>query len=710
MTKLLARRLPAALVSGILALELANFLFGPFGMAKGKTPTDFLFLLLLVFHGVWVYRLLCGERELYLRSLFRTPEVLLVATLVLFLLSYIFAANANMSYVQRFAAMKGNIRLAPDSAIERLNSASRFVPLLAVQAGTIVWFRVRRPLAAARYVGSARFAAQWGLPLALLSAVLYTLALPSFVSLPGIGPLAFVALTPLFLCLHRSSYRWGVFYGVSFGVVESMLTSFWLGTFSLVSLQFVTVVSLVEYLLFMLLLMWLLRRMRPLAYLILPVAWVAFDYLRSAGFLGYPWGMLGVSQYRFTALIQVAALTGVWGVTFVAVLSNGILAHLLSRASASKAGAIAPVAAFAALFAALALGGAASIRARDARPPAGEVRVALVQQDTDPRKNDYGDTFAILKRLTNGVLPSDPDLIVWSETAFVPNIRKWSKLDPARYPYARLVREFLAYQKRVGKWLLTGNDDYSESIDRSGNVVRRDYNASVLFAPDGRRVETYHKIHLVPFTEYFPYKKQLPFIYNLLINFDVYLWEPGTVHTVFRTPKVTFSTPICFEDAFPNDVRQFVLQGAEIIVNISNDYWSLTDAEGMQHYVNALFRAVENRRPLLRAAASGVTGYVDTSGRLVRSLPMYEQAAMVVDVPLAPERETVYTRFGDWFPRLCMLVFLMLLFVSYSPAMRATVARSGSSRRSRAFPRAFVTRGGAPRTGRSRRSDRGFPP
>ena len=106
---------------------------------------------------------------------------------------------------------------------------------------------------------------------------------------------------------------------------------------------------------------------------------------------------------------------------------------------------------------------------------------------------------------------------------------------------------------------------------------------------------------------------------------------------MFRHPLFTFSTPICFEDSFPNDVRLFVLVGAQVILNISNDYWSLTDTEAMQHAANAVFRVVENGRPLARAAASGLTCLVDSLGRITARAPLYEPAVLVVDVPLPPD-------------------------------------------------------------------------
>jgi apolipoprotein N-acyltransferase len=244
----------------------------------------------------------------------------------------------------------------------------------------------------------------------------------------------------------------------------------------------------------------------------------------------------------------------------------------------------------------------------------------------------------------------------------VPNIRRWSHEDPSVYPLAGLVRDFLAYQKTIGKWLLTGNDDYS-LVMQNGTEERRDYNGSVLFSPQGTRVETYHKIHLVPFTEYFPFKNQLPGIYRLLLSFDAYLWEPGDRRVVFRHPLFAFSTPICFEDVFPDDVRRFVQEGAEVILNLSNDYWSLTEAEGMQHAANAVFRAVENGRPIARAAASGLTCMVDPYGRITARSPFYTESFLIVDVPLSSSRRTLYTQWGDWFPvTLAVLIFLLAVW------------------------------------------------
>ena len=187
-------------------------------------------------------------------------------------------------------------------------------------------------------------------------------------------------------------------------------------------------------------------------------------------------------------------------------------------------------------------------------------------------------------------------------------------------------------------------------------------------------METYHKIRLVPFTEYFPWKSELPGLYALLMRFDVNLWEPGSRRVVFRIPGADFSTPICFEDAFPGEVRAFVRAGAGIIVNLSNDFWSLTEVEAMQHAANAVFRAVENGRPLVRATASGLTCVVDPVGRITARAPLYEEAVIVADVAAVDGRTTLYTRWGDWFPPA--LAVLLLLVLAAGLTGRAAAART----------------------------------
>ena len=638
------------------------------------TTGQYLYACLLLLHVLAAGALVLKRERGSSFLLLRVPEILFAFGLILFLFSYIYATNANMDYVQRFMASHGNLRLAPNSTQERLAACLRYLPLLAADAAALWYFRSRRRRAAAAGIRILPPVQAWALPLTVASGILYALSSPSFVQTQGIPVLAWVCLVPLLVVLQSVSLPAGIFYGTLAGVIQMIISNFWLGTFNLLTLQFVTVVTLLEYVPFMAIAVGVLRKSRGAGFLVFPAAWTAFDWLRSQGFLGYPWGMLGASQYTIMPLIQIASLAGVWAVTFVVTFANSVTAWYVSgRMKALRRGK-APFIALVALLAAAFGWGTLRILNHPAAsgPDNRTVRITFVQQDADPRKDDYRETFETLKRLTAEALPSKPDLVAWSETAFVPNIRRWSKEDPAKYELAALVRDFLAYQRGIRTWLVTGNDDY-EFVTRDGGQERLDYNGAVLFSPAGERLETYHKIHLVPFTEYFPFKTQLPGLYQFLLSFDAYLWEPGDRRVVFHHPLFTFSTPICFEDSFPNDVRLFVVAGAQVILNLSNDYWSQTDTEAMQHAANAVFRAVENGRPLARASASGLTCVVDTLGRITARSPLYEQSFLVADISLPPQGFTLYTRLGDWFP-IAMAVVLIGLAIG---------AMAGSSRHRR---------------------------
>ncbi len=668
------------------ALVETYFSFGgPYPLVNLGFPDAPYFSLIALHYYFGIVLLLPGDlfRRRKMRRLLDYPEFLLIYTLLLFLFSYIFALAANMDYVQHFIESGGNLRLALDTRTERGISLLRFSPFIVCNAGVYIFFRVRRRRLFRLRFGRRAWIQSWALLWICAAVFLSTAAQPSFLLLEGIPVLAWFALLPLFLVFSASSWGRGVYYGIVYGVFTALIHNYWLGTFSLISLQVTVLIFLILYGLFMPVLLGLYKKTSVASFLVLPLGFVVFDYLRSSGFLGYPWGMIGQSQYSVLPLIQTASLTGIWGVSFIVLLFNAGVSETIFRLSGDHGRvkrrlytfmpvSLSAYAAAAAFFlGALVLFGAS----RNPAPADRTVKVSLVQQNSDPRKHSYRETLDALKRQTGRVLPDGPDLIAWSETAFVPNISRWSREDPEQYNLARLVREFLAYQKSLGTWLLTGNDDYEWTVEKDGEEVRFDYNAAVLFSDTGERVETYRKIRLVPFTEYFPYREQFPWFYQLLLDFDVNFWEPGTRRVVFRHPQFTFSTPICFEDVFPGEVRAFVREGAEVILNISNDYWSLTEVEAMQHFSGSLFRAVENRRPLLRATASGMTAHVDEYGRVKKRLPFFEEAAMTTELTIRERPLTVYSRFGDYFPLLCAVLLLLLFLFSLIRDRRAAGKR-----------------------------------
>ena len=239
--------------------------------------------------------------------LIRIPEALFALAGIFFLFTWIYASNANMDYVQRFMSSHGNHLLAPDSTTERRQAYLHFLPLLVLDAAWYVGVRLK-------VLVREGWQSRWALALSIGSGILYALAFPSFARTEGLPFLAWFCLVPLLLTLPEVPLGRGVFYGTLAGVVQTMISNYWLGTFNLLTLQFVTVVTALEYVPFMLITLLILRRSGRLGFLVFPAAWTVFDWLRSMGFLGYPWGMLGASQYTVIPVIQVASLTGVWGV------------------------------------------------------------------------------------------------------------------------------------------------------------------------------------------------------------------------------------------------------------------------------------------------------------------------------------------------------------------------------------------------------------
>lgn len=600
---------------------------------------------------------------------FRLPEILLIYTLLLFIFSYIYALNANMDYVQKFIATSGKLHMAQSTAQERINAGFRYFPLLGLSGFCFFWIRLKHREYGLPDKISSDFRVLWALPLTILSALFTSLSLPSFLDINGWPVLGFFCLIPLFLVMEKNSYPACVFYGIIFGMFNTVFTSYWLGTYDLVSLQIVMLIFFISYAFFMFPAVWVYKRAGILRFLVFPAAWVAFDYLQSLSFAGYPWGMAGISQYSFIPLIQVSALTGIWGVTFIVVLANAVLAHGINSLLDKKQKKILfPLSLFSGIFIAVLAGGwiYLGVQGNNRTGNRDTIRVAQIQDSLDPRKHKTYEVLEELMKLTDAALTEKPDIVIWPEGSF--------DMDYLAFPDSFYSKELYKYQQTTGTWLLTGSMEYKDKqLARTTNDIQNmnAYNASMLLTPGAEVTQSYYKIHLVPFTEYFPYEKELPWMYKMLKDFDINWWEKGETRVIFEHPQFRFFTPICYEDVFPGEIAEFVKAGADVIMNLSNDFWSLSPVEGKQHAMISLFRAVENARPLLRTTTSGLTCYIDRNGRIKKTLPYYETGYYVVDVPLPDKGFTFYTLAGDWFPWFLLAGIGVLFVLSFLPGKRS---------------------------------------
>ena len=675
--------------------EILNFRDELSAQVAGIGLTDYLVLILLALQFIAGLLALFGIEPGVL------VEVSWAQALILFVFAFIWARSANMDYVQRYIASSGQLQLAESTAVEQLYAILRYGPVLILNAAYYILRRIVRGQPSGKS-GEGRWIdrtiGRWALAWVVLSAGLFGFSFPSFLRLDGIGWLAWISLVPLLLVLITARPTMAVFYGVVFGALQAMIINYWLGTYNYVTLHLTTIAFVVEFIPFMIVLVLLIKRSGKWGFLIVPAGWVAFDYIRSIGILGYPWGILGTTQFRFLPLIQIASLGGVWAVDFVVLLGNAAVAWALASTAydwkyvgegtpglrrqepgektlAAKlreriTGAIQnpqslfPIGVFAlvlCLCIGVGTGILLSVRHRlYGRPDVDTATIVLVQPNTDPRKREYKENFEKLMELTDQALlrlPTVPDLVAWPEGGFKLDIRWWSTPEREKSFWGRLVRQLFDYQKELGTWLMTGTQDHEMVLDPEGERVRLNFNSSVLLDDKGQINGFYHKINLVPFSEHFPLdKEKYAGLYETFEKYEISNWGVGTERYVFQHEKMRIATPICFEDVFSDHVRRFVVQDVDVILNMSNDYWSLSPVEGRQHGILSLFRSVENQRPVLRSTSSGYTAYIDATGQIQPgALEHYSEGTLVARVPLPEKRVTLYTRWGDWFPIACLI-------------------------------------------------------
>ena len=410
------------------------------------------------------------------------------------------------------------------------------------------------------------------------------------------------------------------------------------------------------------------RRGMPAALFAAPFLWVSLEYIRSnLSFLALPWGLLAHSQYQNPLIIQIASLTGAYGLSFLIVAVNSAIAAmayaLLGRSKKDKWDGLAGtkfVVVSAAVFLVFSLlYGYQKI----SKPIEGkEFKVSLVQGNIDQNKKwdrKYArfimETYA---NLTQEVSRDEPAMIVWPETATPRAIN----MDP------KLSREVRAIANSAGTYLLLGSSQ-PQKFKRPGSKGVKYLNSAFLIPPeDGKtKNQRYDKIRLFPFGEYLPYKETIPWA---SINVpEVGGYVTGKEFTVFEHPDFRFGATICWENMFPDLVRQFVKAGAQFMINITNEAWFGKTAAPDQFVSMSVFRAVENRLFMIRCTNTGISCFIDPCGRIVNRLKdkhgeeiFIRGVLTALVIPI--ESGTLYTRYGDWLAWLSLGCSVGFLFIA----------------------------------------------
>jgi apolipoprotein N-acyltransferase len=479
---------------------------------------------------------------------------------------------------------------------------------------------------------------------ALLVGSAWTLALAFPVTDWGIA--AWVALMPLLVIVlgttPRIAFAWGWLYGTVFFLILLRWLTWTFRVFSAIPwpLTWGPTLLLAAYCglyvgLVTALVVWLSRRRSPAwGLLTAPFLWVGGEWVRGHLFGGFPWGTLGYSQYLRLPVIQVAELGGVHAVSLTLVAVNAAVTGVFVLGWRQAVGGV--VIAGTLLGAVLGFG---TWRLRQA-PPAPEMRMAIMQPSIEqPLKwepRHARDTLNIYLALTRLAGEGSPDIIVWPETSSPTVLRR----DPG------LQETLTTLSADLRAPLLIG------SIDILDGEPRRLSNAVFLVGSQGI-VGRYDKIHLVPFGEFVPLSGVIGFVRSWA-EFIADL-EPGSRAVVFPGPPAPFGVVICYEGIFPDLFRQFVNNGARVMVNMTNDGWFGRTSGPYQHLAMYPFRAVEHRISVVRAANTGISAFIAPTGQIIRHLSLFERGVLSDRVPLR-QGETLFTRIGDWVAWLSLVV------------------------------------------------------
>ena len=478
--------------------------------------------------------------------------------------------------------------------------------------------------------------------LALLSGVLVGLSYPPL----HLGFFAWFGLIPLIHILLNIKPRQAIQLAFLASITANFISLYWIGLNS--GAGFIPVfASLVGAILY-LGIFWsglgyfvsFLEKRNSKGLLVLPFAWVAMELLRSLGALGFPWINLGLTQTEYLPLIQIADITGSYGISFWIVLINiGFYLAIVSKHKRKYL--IITSLVFISVFSF----GYIRIATID-EANTKSISIAITQPNINPDEKWEPDSreenFVLMHGLLDSALKLKPDLVLWPESAVPAYLRLSSH---RRRPITNKLEKYNIP-------LLSGTVD--RIIDNNGEKIY--YNSTILINPDDR-LKMYHKIHLVPFAEYIPLSEKFPSLKKL--NFGQGNFTSGKDYTVFDLDSVKFSNLICYESSRPSGVRGFVKNGAQFITIQANDGWLGTSAGPYQHFELAKLRAIENRIPIVRCANTGISGVINPTGIVQQKIPLGKKAIITADI-IPIQNLTFYTKYGELFAVLCVIVSLVI--------------------------------------------------
>jgi len=488
---------------------------------------------------------------------------------------------------------------------------------------------------------------------ALMSGILLFLSFPKF----GLGFIAWIAFVPLFIALRNVvSIRRALLLGWIAGLTACVGILYWI-TYVVVNyghlplyLGVTIMLMLAGYLslyigLFAAGIVYL-RKKVPL-YLVAPVLWVCLEYAKSKLFTGFPWENLGYSQYHNIFFIQIADIAGVFGLSFLILLLNAAFFELITERSKRSF----TLAAFVfLLWSGVYTYGVMRINQIDhALQGAPEMNVSLIQGNIDQsikwNENFQKETINIYEELSLRNPSVDQGLMVWPETAVPFNFQDENDLQ----------RQVSNLSVKTKNWFIFGSMSYATDGDNNTDY----FNSAYLLSPEGDIRGKYDKVHLVPYGEYVPLRTLFPFISRLAAGIGDFAVGKGFHPLTMGERKI--GVMICYEGILPEAARMYKNEAADLLVNITNDAWFGTTSAPYQHLSMAVFRAVETRLYLVRAANTGISAIIDPAGKILVQTGIFKKDKIHGKIKFI-KLPTFYAKYGDLLVGasfLCLVVFFI---------------------------------------------------
>ena len=505
----------------------------------------------------------------------------------------------------------------------------------------------------------------------IFSAILLSLGIPNEIFHFGNSIMGLICFIPLYYVFFRSNSKHKTALMYSFFVsLTHLFSSFWLinfQDFAIFTLGASTVAYFVLAYPFGLFFHYIFKygniKHRPFLFALTITLW---EYFKSSGFTAYPWGVISMTALNLHTFIQFIDVTGVWGLSYILALIGAMETEVLLAIfgltdgfkKCKKRPLTIPLFLTIFLISIINIYGFFALKRREA--PTKSISLLLVQQNIDPWYDSMEESLKVGQRLTRKALKENEnvDLVVWSESSLsrsYEDYKNWYEFIPENDAFIPFLRE-IKVPILIGT-PLKGKEDPSKT-----------YNGVALIDEDGNILQTYSKMQLVPFAEFLPFIEH-PIVkkfFNRLVGFSSG-WAQGQMYKLFslKTKKgddVFFTSPICYEDAFPSLCASLHEKGSDLLINLTNDSWSKIESAEYQHFAIAYFRASEMRTSLVRSTNGGYTCVINPKGELLGTLPLFEEGTLTIDVPLYSHKTTPYSLFKDWLPLLFVIILLLYIW------------------------------------------------